>query len=132
MKNTLRSLVLMALMTFLGCSSSMSPKPNLSPILAEFSGPSTYQKAKSVAFTAKGYDPDGEKVSCHFGFWLTNDAEPFSSYRDLGYTPFVDNNTVVKKSISFPSAGDYTVCCHFIDETHKESVHQRWTIIVTE
>jgi hypothetical protein len=132
MKNILRSIVIIGLMIFLGCSSSTSPKPNLSPILAEFSGPSMCKKAEEAIFKAKGYDPDREKVSCHFGFWLTDDVEPFPSYRDLGYTPYVENNTVVTKLISFPSTGEYTVCCHCIDETKKESVHQQWQIIVCD
>jgi len=36
------------------------------------------------------------------------------------------------KSITFPVAGEYTVCCHCIDETKKESVHQQWQILVAD
>jgi hypothetical protein len=132
MKNLFRVFVLLVLMTFFGCSSSTSPKPKLDPILGEFSGPLKCKKTEVAIFQAKGYDPDGEKVSYHFGFWLTDDVDSFPSYIDLGYTPYVENNTVVTKSITFTEAGEYTVCCHCIDETKKESVHKRWEIIVTD
>ncbi len=132
MKNVLRIFILLVLMIFFGCQSSTSPKPNQSPALAEFSGPFKCKKKEAAIFRAKGYDPDGKKVSYHFGFWLTDDVEPFPSYRDLGYTPYVENNTVVTKSITFPVAGEYTVCCHCIDETKKESVHLRWAISVSD
>jgi len=132
MKNVLRALVLVVLMILFGCLSSTTSTTNMSPVLVEFSGPAKCKKNEAAIFQAKGYDPDGEKVSCHFGFWLTDDVEPFPSHRDLGYTPYVENNTVVTKSITFLVAGEYTVCCHFIDEENNESAHQQWQITVTD
>lgn len=119
-------------MTFCGCSSDFSPTPNQYPVLDRFTGPTQCQKTEAAIFQAKGHDPDGKKVSYHFGYWLTADTEPWPSYVDLGYTPYLENDTVVTKSITFGEVGDYTVCCHCIDESNVESVHSRLQIKVTD
>ena len=132
MKDAIKALTVLAIVIFWGCSSDFSTTPNQHPVLEKFTGPTQCRKTEVATFQAQGYDPDGKKVSFHFGYWLTADTEPWPSYRDLGYTSYVVNNTDVSKSIIIEEAGDYTVCCHCIDERGIESVHKQLQIRVAD
>jgi hypothetical protein len=132
MKNVIRVLALLVFVIFWGCSSDFSTTPNQNPVLEKFTGPTQCGKTEAAIFQAQGYDPDGKTVSFHFGYWLTTDTDPFPSYRDLGFTPYVANGFGVTKSIVFYEAEDYTVCCHCIDEKNLESAHIQWQIRVTD
>ena len=137
MKNIIKPIVYISFLSLIvfGCSSKDTSAPatpfvpNQSPIMRDFRGPSESKVGETCVFQASGFDPDGSTVAFHLAHWITDKPH---TYKDLGFTNYVNNDVVVTWSVIFEEADLYTLCCYCKDQKGNESAHIEREIPINE